>query len=79
MVSLFDLYQCQNDRDHPKEIERCFRKFLGKPWTLEYFCYIEDPSNCFPFIYLEDCLKTCPPIGKGEAPSPPLGTTLPPL
>ncbi|XP_010516894.1 PREDICTED: uncharacterized protein LOC104792448 [Camelina sativa] len=62
--------------DHPKGIERCFHKFMGEPWQLEYLCCIKKPSICTPFIFPEDCIK-CPPLTKDETPSPSIDATLP--
>lgn len=59
------------DPDHPKGVERCFHKFMGKPWTLEYLCCVEDPSTCFPEYDKKSCLKHCPPLRKGRKAPPP--------
>ncbi|CAL9235783.1 unnamed protein product [Arabidopsis halleri] len=68
-VSLFGLHQCQVD-EHPKGKERCFTRFVGKPWTLEDLCCVEAPWICFPGFETEECLK-CPPLREGVPPSPP--------
>uniref|UniRef100_M4CM12 Uncharacterized protein n=1 Tax=Brassica campestris TaxID=3711 RepID=M4CM12_BRACM len=67
------LYQCPPlrkgyDPEHPIGLERCFKKYEGKPWQLEVLCCIKDPSNCFPGFETEKCIK-CPPLRKGDAPS----------
>ncbi|VVB02371.1 unnamed protein product [Arabis nemorensis] len=59
-----------DDRDHPKGIERCFHTQLGEPWKLDFWCCIEEPSHCFPEIEPQLCLKECPPLRKGPSPSP---------
>ncbi|KAG7573857.1 hypothetical protein ISN44_As09g021040 [Arabidopsis suecica] len=79
-VSLFGLHQCrQIYPPDPKGIERCFSKFMGEPFPEEFWCGIEDPSICFPEYEPENCLRDCPPLRKGGAPSPSPGATLPPL
>ncbi|EOA28513.1 hypothetical protein CARUB_v10024728mg, partial [Capsella rubella] len=71
IVSLFGLHQCRPyDRDNPKGIERCFHKFMGAIWSLEFLCCVEDYEICFPIIEPENCLKQCPPLQKRDAPSP---------
>ncbi|CAN7103831.1 unnamed protein product [Brassica rapa subsp. narinosa] len=77
IVSLFGLNQCY-DPEHPIGLERCFKKFEGKPWQLEVLCCVEDPSNCFPGFETEKCIE-CPPLRKGDAPSPSPGAAPGPI
>ncbi|CAL9235789.1 unnamed protein product [Arabidopsis halleri] len=69
IVSLFGLHQCEEDIDHPKGIERCVRRYMGKPWTIEYLCCIEAPRICFTPLTPKQCLTKCPPLRKGAPPS----------
>ncbi|XP_019100466.1 PREDICTED: extensin-like [Camelina sativa] len=62
--------------DHPKGIERCFHKYMGESWQLEYLCCIKKPSICTPVSFPEDCIK-CPSLTKDETPSPSVDATLP--
>ncbi|EFH57723.1 hypothetical protein ARALYDRAFT_902794 [Arabidopsis lyrata subsp. lyrata] len=67
-VSLFGLHQCE-DIDHPKGIERCYRRYMGRPLTIQYLCCIEAPRICFTPLTPEQCLTKCPPLRKGAPPS----------
>ncbi|WZZ49143.1 hypothetical protein YC2023_049250 [Brassica napus] len=76
IFSLFGLNQCkdlfsQHDLEHPKGYERCVRKMMGEPWTLEFLCCVEDPKTCFAGFLEEACIIRCPPLKK-RGPKPPL-------
>ncbi|AEC09287.1 hypothetical protein AtNW77_Chr2g0257761 [Arabidopsis thaliana] len=70
IVSLFGLHQCDDD-PHPKGIERCFTRFVGKPYSLEDLCCVEAPWICFAGYLTDECIKRCPPLREGVPPSPP--------
>ncbi|KAG7560209.1 hypothetical protein ISN45_Aa05g017520, partial [Arabidopsis thaliana x Arabidopsis arenosa] len=48
IVSLFGLYQCQNDCDHPKGIKRCFRNL----WENHGCSSISAVSKILPIAFL---------------------------
>ncbi|XP_010422108.1 PREDICTED: uncharacterized protein LOC104707450 [Camelina sativa] len=73
IVSLFGLHQCQEDYDyeHPKGIERCFTRFVGRPYRLEDLCCVEAPWICFAGYLTKECTKRCPPLREGVPQPPP--------